>query len=56
LQVTFDIQLPLHHKRYVVARLLYGKLVYYDSYISEEMAQVTMERLENAKVIDTKGQ
>ena len=51
-----DINIPVNHKRYVVARLLYGKLIYYDSYISEEMAQVTMERLENAKVIDTKGQ
>lgn len=50
------IDVPINHKRYVVARLLYGKLVYYDSYISEEMAQLTMERLENAKVIDTKGQ
>jgi hypothetical protein len=51
-----DIDVPFNDKRYVVARLLYGKLVYYDSYISEEMAQVTMERLENAIVIDTKGQ
>lgn len=53
MQVIFDIQLPPYHKRYVVARLIYGELRYYDSYCTEEKAQSTVERLENAVWRDT---
>ena len=49
LQVTIEIEnIPPHTRPYIVARLLYGRLVYYDSYFTQEKAEMAVNRLENA--------
>lgn len=44
--------IPDNHKPYIVARLVRGKLLYYDSYLSKERALSVVDRLENALMIE----
>lgn len=53
MEISLKVEgVPPHHKKYIVARLLLGKLFYYDSYVSKDKAIVVMERLENALVVE----
>lgn len=52
MEVSLSIEgLPQNHKPYIVARLVRGRLLYYDSYLSKERAETTVDRLETALVV-----
>lgn len=44
--------IPSHTRPYVVARLQFGRLFYYDSYLTKEKAELTVDRLGNAMIIE----
>lgn len=44
--------IPDNHKPYIVARLVRGKLLYYDSYYSRDRALSVVDRLENALMLE----
>lgn len=49
MQVTIEIEnIPQHARPYIVARLICGRLLYYDSYTTQKQAELTVDRLENA--------
>lgn len=55
MQVNLEVEgIPSHHRRFIVARLLYGTLRYYSSYTSEKKANAVLERLENGLIIDSR--
>ena len=55
MQISLEVEnIPSHHRRFIVARLLYGTLKYYSSYTSEKKANAVLERLENGMIIDTR--
>jgi hypothetical protein len=43
--------IPPHARPYIVARLICGRLVYYDSYLTQDKAELVVDRLENAIVV-----
>ena len=52
MQVVFEVEdIPKNHKPYIICRMKYGELKYYDSYSSRRLAQQTFERLEDAVMI-----
>lgn len=53
LKVSLEVETPQRHKRYVVARLMFGGLKYYDSYSSLKRAIEVMMNKQDAIVIDT---
>lgn len=55
MQVSLEVETPQCHKRYVVARLMFGGLKYYDSYSSLKRAIEVMMNKQDAIVIDTEG-
>lgn len=55
MQVALEVKgIPNHHRRYIVARLLYGTLKYYSSYTSEKKANAVLEKIESGIIIDTR--
>ena len=56
MEITLTIEgIPSHHRRFIVARLLFGELRYYSSYTSEKKALSVVEKLEGALVVDTRS-
>lgn len=52
MQVTIQIEnIPLNHRPYIVARLIYGRHLYYGSYLTEQDAQAVVDKLENAMIV-----
>lgn len=55
MQISLEVEgTPNHHRRFIVARLLYGTLKYYSSYTSEKKANTVLERIENGLIIDAR--
>ena len=55
MQVNLEVEgRPSHHRRFIVARLLFGVLRYYSSYTTQKKAIAVLEKLESGLIIDTR--
>ena len=55
MQVALEVKdVPNHHRRFVIARLLFGEMKYYSSYSSYKKALSILDKIESAIIRDTR--